>query len=51
MLELTQITQADIPKLNEIHERACEYFAVVQNRVPPMPIDCLEKGDLPPGGV
>ena len=52
MLELVPITQADLPILNKIYEQACEYFSIVQNnRIPPKPIDCLEKGDLPPNGV
>jgi len=50
-IELIKITQADVPVLNKIYEQACEYFAVVQNRVPPTPADCLNKGDLPPGGA
>lgn len=50
ILDLSPMTQADIPALNKIYERVCDYFAFDPDRTPLPPADCLEKGDLPLGG-
>ena len=41
----------DLPALNKVHEQVVKYFSFDPAHVSVTPEQCLNEGDLPPGGV